>query len=123
MKKLLAVAAFAIILSGCSALTAIQSGNSAASSAPQTIAQAEKSLTVAHLAYQGLGNGLKSAAASGLLRGANAASAKVAYDNAGAALDVADAADAVANAQGITDAVAKAETLINQANSAIKGAP
>jgi len=122
MKKIIAISAFAIALSGCSTLTAVLSGNSAASSAPQSIAQAEKGLTLAHLAYQGLGDGLKSAATSGLLKGQAAASAKLAYDAAGDALEVADSADAVANAQGINDAVAKAEMLINQANAAIKGA-
>lgn len=95
-------------LAACSSLL----GGSVAQSAPQTVADAEKALTIAHLAYQGIGLALEDAAASGALHGADAAKAQALFDKAGAALDVADTADAAANADGILAAVADADTLI-----------
>jgi hypothetical protein len=82
--------------------------------APQTTADAEKALALAHLAYDGAGTALLNAADSGALRGADAAKARALYDQAGAALDAADSADAVANAPGILAALADADTLLAQ---------
>lgn len=62
-----------------------------------TGADAEKALTLAHLAYQGVGIALEQAAESGALHGADAARAQALYDQAGAALDAGDAADAQAD--------------------------
>ncbi|MEI9932807.1 MAG: short-chain fatty acyl-CoA regulator family protein [Rhizomicrobium sp.] len=73
-----------------------------------TLTDAEKALTVAHLAYQGAGVALEQAAQSGALIGANAAAAEALYDKAGTALDAADAADETANAADILSAVTDA---------------
>jgi hypothetical protein len=83
------------------------------------LADAEKSLTIAHLAYNGIGTALKSAADSGALRGANAATAKSWYDKAGDSLKAADAADVAANAPNINAAIAAATDAITQANAII----
>jgi hypothetical protein len=93
----------------------------AASSTTTTdaLADAEKGLTLAHLAYQGIGLALQNAAQSGALHGTDAANAKALYDQAGTALATADAADALANAQGVTDAVADANALIAQIHTLI----
>lgn len=97
---------FALSLASC-----VSTGN--------PLSDAEKGLTIAHLAYNGIGTALKAAADSGALRGANAASAKVLYDKAGDALKVADAADVAANAQNVNAAVAAATLAIAQANAII----
>ncbi|MEI9995685.1 MAG: hypothetical protein WDM91_13905 [Rhizomicrobium sp.] len=101
-------------LAACSTLSP-----DAAQTAPQALADAEKALTLAHLAYQGIGVALKDAAASGALHGADAATARTLYDQAGAILDVADQADAAANAQGVLDAVAAAAALIVQLHALV----
>ena len=75
-------------------------------------ADAEKALTVAHLAYQAAGVALEEAARSGALNGADAERAQALYDKAGAALDLADQADAVANADGVLAQAAAAEAAL-----------
>lgn len=80
---------------------------------------AEKTLTVSHKAYDAAGTLLKAAADTGLLKGANAATAKVYYDKAGDALNAADTADKATNAQGILDQVSIAEDAIGQAQTLI----
>ena len=82
-------------------------------------ADAEKALTLAHLAYDGAGLALKNAATSGALHGADAATAQALYDKAGAALDAADQADALANAQGVLAAVGDADALLTQIQALI----
>src|SRR6202000_1011568 len=79
---------------------------------PATLADAEKALTVAHLAYQAAGTALEEAAKSGVLHGADAAQAQALYDKAGDALDLADKADAAADADGVVEEVAAAQSLI-----------
>lgn len=111
--------AAALALSGCGGLSGC-AGTSISQVAPKTVADAEKALTLAHLAYDGLGQALKAAATSGLLHGADAAKAKVLYDQAGDAIALADKADSVANAQGIYDAVTQANDLITQASAFAK---
>jgi hypothetical protein len=101
------VLVFAIALAGCMTI------------APTTLSTAEKSLTIAHLAYNGIGESLKASAESGVLVGMNAATAKSWFDKAGDALLVADKADAAANAQGILDAIILAEEAIAQANALV----
>jgi len=117
--KLLPLAAVlgALALGGCATFTSLF-GGSAANAA--TLSDAEKALTVAHLAYQGAGIALEQAAQSGALTRANAVKAEALYDKAGAALDVADAADEAANASDILSAVADAETAISSLNTLIK---
>ena len=101
----LAAALAAAPLAACSSLAQL---------APQSIADAEKALTLAHLAYDGAGTALQNATQSGALHGADAATAKALYDQAGQALDTADQADAVANARGVFAALAQASALLTQ---------
>lgn len=114
--KLLPMAAVAgaFALGGCSAVPSLPEGTSIAQSAPVAIADAEKALAVAHLAYQAAGIALEQAAQSGALAGADAENAQALFDRAGAALDIADRADAAANAQGVFAAIADAQALITQ---------
>jgi hypothetical protein len=122
MRKLASLAAALIVaatLGGCAAVAPWLGGQSVAGAAPQTVADAEKALAVAHLAYQAVGVSLQQAAQSGALHGADAANAKALYDKAGAFLDAADQADAVANAQGVFAAVASAVDLIAQIKTLI----
>jgi hypothetical protein len=116
---LAAALAAAVSLGACSTVAPLFAGQSLAQQAPQTSADAQKALTIAHLAYQGIGISLKDAAQSGALHGANAASAKALYDKAGALLDTADQADALANAPGVFAAVGEASALIAQIKSLI----
>ena len=115
---LLAALATATPLGGCSGLA----GTTTTATTTSTLADAEKDLTLAHLAYQGIGIALQNAAESGALHGADAASAKALYDQAGTALATADAADGLANAQGVADAVAGANALIGQIHALIPSA-
>ena len=118
MKRLLTAGALALALAaplgGCATLESLFGGGSVAQGAPSTVSTAEKGLTVSHLAYQAVGISLQSAAQSGGLHGANAATAQSLFDKAGAAPDIADQADAAANAAGITDAVYQADVLLAQ---------
>lgn len=82
-----------------------------------TLVAAEKSLTLAHLAYDGVGMSLKTAAESGVLRGSNAATARCWYDRAGDALNAADTADIALNASNIMAAISQAQTAIVQAKA------
>jgi hypothetical protein len=116
--KLLPLAAVlgALALGGCATFTTLFGGSTAQAA---TLTDAEKALTVAHLAYQGAGVALEQAVQSGALTGANAVQAQALYDKAGAALDVADAADETANAADILTAVADAEAAIASLNALI----
>jgi ABC-type Fe3+-hydroxamate transport system substrate-binding protein len=111
--------AFALVVLLAAAPLGACSALSLAQSAPQSTSDAEKALTIAHLAYQAVGLALKDAAASGALHGADAATAQALYDKVGAALDAADAADEAANASGVLAAVADADTLIAQLHTLI----
>jgi hypothetical protein len=117
--KLLPLAAVlgALALGGCGTFSTLFGGSAAYAA---TLTDAEKALTVAHLAYQGAGVALEQAAQSGALTGANADRAQALYDKAGAALDVADAADQTANAADILSAVEDAEMAISSLNTLIK---
>jgi len=120
MRKLIAIAAaLSITLTGCTFFRTVVAGQSVAQAAPQTIAQAEKGLVLAHLAYNGLGTALIAAANSGVLHGATAATAKADFDAAGNALKLADDADNAANVSGIVGQVSAAEDLIVQAKALI----
>lgn len=92
---------------------------SVATQAPVTTADAEKGLTVAHLALNTVAQNILKATASGALHGTNAATVKTWFDQADGILQAADQLDIVANAQGISDKVASAETLIAQITSIV----
>lgn len=109
----------AVPLGGCTTIQSWLSGGSVANANPTAVSDAEKALTVAHLAYQGAGIALQQAAASGALHGANAATAKVYFDKAGAALDIADQADQAVNAAGIYAAVADVVAAITSLDALI----
>jgi 1,2-phenylacetyl-CoA epoxidase PaaB subunit len=121
MRKLAVAAALAaaVSLGACSTVAPLLMGESFAHQAPQSAADAEKALTIAHLAYQAIGVSLQDVAQSGALHGANAATARALYDKAGTLLDTADQADALANAQGVFAAVGEASALIAQIKSLI----
>lgn len=115
----LAVLALSLALGGCDTIKSVITGGSVADASPVTIVTAEKSLTIAHYAYDGIGATLGNLADTNVLRGANAATAKAWFDKAGDALIVADKADNALNAKGIMDAIAQAEDAIAQANAII----
>lgn len=87
--------------------------------APVTVANAEKGLTIAHLAYNGLSATILTATQTGLLKGQNAATVKAYYDKARDALAAADAADKALNTQGIIAAVLAAQDAIAQASNIV----
>ena len=97
---------------GCDTIRTVIAGGSVVDSAPVTMVTAEKSLTIAHLALNGIGTTIIHATETGALMGANAATVKVWYDKADDALKVADKADDAANANGIMDAVRLAQDAI-----------
>lgn len=88
-----------------------------------TLLDAEKALTVANYAYQGVGTTLKTLADTNVLRGQNAANAKIYYDKAGDALLAAKKADEAANAQGIFAQVQLATEAIAQTDAVIHPKP
>lgn len=114
------------LLGGCTGTTlgnavGVLTG-SVATQAPATTADAEKALTVAHLALNTLAVDLITAAKpGGVLHGTNATTARAWYDKADDTLKAADQLDTVANAQGIMDKVNEADTLIGQINTLIHG--
>ncbi len=118
MRKLALLCA-ALALSACSTLSALPGGASLSQSAPQSVADSEKALAIAHLAFQAAGVSLQQAAQSGALHGTDAAAAQALYDKAGAALAAADTADAAANAQGVLAALGDATALIAQLHALI----
>ena len=115
----IAAVAGAFALGGCSSVPSLFESASIAQSAPVAMADAEKALAIAHLAYQAAGVSLAQAAQSGALAGADAEKARALFDRAGAALDIADQADAATNAQGIFAAVADAQALIARIDTII----
>lgn len=122
MKRTLLALCFVVVpLGGCSTITALATGHSVASTAPTVSANVEKSLTIAHLAYNAVGQELINNAKSGVLHGGAAATAKIAYDKAGDTLLVADKAEQASNEPGIIAAVSMATDAISQANSLITG--
>lgn len=102
------------------ALTSCAGTPTPAPTAQSALVAAEKVLTVAHKTYDATGTVLQAAAVAGVLKGKDAATAKVFYDKAGDALIVADTADKAANAQGITDAIALAQDAIGKATALVK---
>lgn len=84
---------------------------------PQSLSDAEKALTVAHIAYNAVGSELLTLSANGTLHGTAAAQAKIAYDKAGLALDAGDSADRAGSATDLYTAVTEAQTAIAQVQS------
>ena len=115
--KHLAIAALCLpLLGGCSTIgpaIGVLTG-SVATTAPVTVATAEKALTVAHLALNTVGQDIIAATQSGLLHGTNASTVKGWYDSADEDLKAADQLDNVANATGVMDKVTAADSLISQ---------
>lgn len=117
MRKVLlaaALVAVAFSASGCAQISSLIGGGSVASTAPVATADAEKALTLAHLAYQGIGDALIDATQTGALKGETAAQVQSLYDKAGAALDAADQMDTAANAPGVLAASAAVQATISQ---------
>lgn len=118
MKKHIIALTFitALSLGGCANLGPAFSvlTGSLATTAPTTIATAEKALTVAHLALNTIGQDIIAATNSGVLHGANATTVKSYYDTADDDLKAADQLDTLANAQGVMDKVTAADALIAQ---------
>lgn len=123
MKKILALVLIVPLLGGCANLGAAFSvaTGSVATVAPVTTADAEKALTVAHLALNAVAENILTATHSGVLHGTNASTVKVWYDKADDALKAADQADRLANAEGVMAKVNEAETLITQIQTLVKG--
>lgn len=117
-----AIVSLALILALSSPLASC-STPSISASAPVTVANAEKGLTIAHLAYNGLSSTILTATQTGLLKGPNATTVKADYDKAKKALDAADAADKALNAQGIVAAVQAAQDAITQASNLVSPKP
>lgn len=106
---------------GCTSVKSPLSGTAVSANSPESFAQAEKALTIAHLAYNTLGTQLISAANTGLLKGQDAATAKTYYDKAGDALRVADAADKASNEVDLLTAINIANGAIADAQSLLGG--
>lgn len=122
-KAFLAIALAAPLLSGCGdigAAVGVATG-SVATVAPATTADAEKALTVAHLALNAVAENILSAAHSGLLHGKDATTVKTYFDQAADSLAAADQADKLANAEGVMSKVNEAESLIAQIQTIVKG--
>jgi hypothetical protein len=123
MKRFIIVGALALSLMGCQTVQSglsLLTGHSVASQNPVVAGDVEKALTIAHLAYDGIGNQILVNKQSGLLHGATAAEVKVYYDKAGDALIVADTADKAANQDGVVSALSTATDAITQAKALIK---
>ena len=119
----IAVVALAFTFGGCANIVPafdVLTG-SVATSAPVTTAQAEKVLTVAHLALKAAGQDIIAAAQAGTLHGTNATLVKTWYDKADDTLKAADQLDAVANAQGVVDKVAAVNTLLTDIHAIVPG--
>lgn len=101
-----------IVVSGCQQFGTVTS---------QDMATAEKSLTVAHLAYNAIGKTILNLTQTGVLKGQTAAQVKVYYDKAGDALLAADQADKAANATSLNVAIANANDAITSIQNLIKG--
>lgn len=112
------VAAMMTLSAACASI----GGGSVAVTSPDTVATAEKSLIVAHLALNFIGDQLVvQARPGGLLSGQNARTAQCIYDKADDALKAADAADAALNASGIVAQVGAAQNAMAQLNTLLKG--
>lgn len=97
--------------------TPIVNGSSVADTSPEVFANAQKGLTVAHLAYNAIGSQILQATSSGLLKGNAAAQVKVVYDKAGDALNIADTAERAGNTTNLLHAIQEANSAISQAKS------
>ena len=108
-----------LAIGACENQVPILNGQSASQTAPQVFQTAEKSLTVAHIAYDAIGRQILQATQAGLLRGSTAAQVKVVYDKAGDALNVADTADRAGNTTNLLAAIQDANSAIAQTKNLI----
>jgi hypothetical protein len=123
MKNLLRVALLvsAIGLGGCHSIDNLLMGDSIASQFPGKVSiQVEKSLTIAHLAYNGISEVILTATRSGTLRGENAKQVWVYYRQAGDALNAADKAHSALNEEGIINAIMAANDAIAAASVLVR---
>lgn len=105
LMKFALIAGLVLGLSGCA--------NQALSTLNPTVTkEVEKSLTVAHVAYNGVGQLILAGVGTGQIKGSIAGKIEIIYDKAGDALKVADNLDAAGNT---TDVL----TQVNIANQAI----
>lgn len=119
MKRIIIPLCLAWALVGCTTLGPLLGGKSVAAQVGVVSVKTEQALTIADLAYTGLGSQLIANTANGLLKGANAATAKAWYDKAGDALIVAHRADDAANDNGVLSAVSDASDAITKAKALI----
>lgn len=118
-----ALLAVSIILTGCGGVSScgvLTGQQTVADQAPDAALAAEKSLTVAHLALEQVGDTLIELSMSGVLKGESAANAKRWYDRADDALKSADTLDKAANTAGVVAAIRIAEDALFQANAIVK---
>lgn len=106
-------------LAACNGNPPLLNGSSIAQSAPEVFANAQKSLTVTHLAYDAIGRQILSATQSGLLKGENAATVQVVYRKAKGALDIADTAERVGNTTNLLQAIQEANSAITQVKNLV----
>ena len=109
----------ALPLTACGGKTPFLNGSSVSETAPEAFANAQKGLTVGHLAYAAISNQINTAIAQGLLKGENAATVQVHYRKAKAALDLADTAERLGNTADLIAAVREANSAIAQAKSLV----
>jgi hypothetical protein len=123
MRRALLALVLLVPLGGCQNLsTAFQvATGSVATVAPVTISDAEKGLTVAHLALNAVAENILTATHNGTLHGTLAGEVKTLFDKADDALKAADQADSLANAPGITAKVKEATDLIATIQNLVKG--
>lgn len=92
---------------------------SVATQAPATTADAEKALTVTHLALNTVAENILTATKNGTLHGTLATQVKGWYDAADDGLKAADQLDVIANAPGVMAKVDSVTTLITQIQSIV----
>jgi len=97
----------------------IVNGQTVSQSAPEVFINAEKALTVAHLAYNAISGQILQATQAGILKGSTATEVKNIYDKAGDALNVADTADRAGNTTNLLAAIQDANSAIAQVKSMI----
>lgn len=120
-KALFAIAVCIPLLGGCTSFVpalGVLTG-SVSTQAPATTADAEKALTIAHLALNTVAENILDAIKKGTLHGTNAATVRVWYDSADDGLRAADQLDVVANAPGVLAKVDSVTTLITQIQSIV----
>lgn len=123
MRMRAALLVFSLVLTGCGGVSScgvLTGQQSVAEQAPDAALAAKKSLTVAHLALEQVGETLIELAQRNVLVGQPAATAKQWYDRADDALKSADSLEKAANTRGVMEAIKIAEDALFQANEIVK---